>query len=62
VPDKIQTSPSEQLNLKLESASSVDKISHIIKFVDAETKAIREEAISRVVSSGIFEPPHLGRK
>ena len=47
----------EQLLLELEQASSPKCGSSIVRFVDAETRAVRQNAIERVKISGIFELP-----
>jgi hypothetical protein len=54
-----EMSPSGQLNLELESAQS-NKFPTVISFVDAATRALRQEATDRIRSSGIFEPPKSG--
>jgi hypothetical protein len=57
VPDDDQT-PAEQLRLKLEqNPPAVRNAATVVAFVDAETRAVRRDAIDRVKSSGIFEPP-----
>ncbi len=50
--------PAEQLGLNLEQTPPpMQKSAAVISFVDAGTRAVRKEAIERVKSSGIFEPP-----
>jgi hypothetical protein len=57
VPDTDPTS-AEQLRLNLEQTpTAVQKTATVVPFVDAETRAVRRDAIERVRNSGIFEPP-----
>jgi hypothetical protein len=53
----------EQLRLNLhQPPPPVNKTSAtVVTFVDAETRAIRKEAIERVRNGGIFVPPDLSR-
>jgi hypothetical protein len=57
VPDD-DPAPAEQLRFKLEQdPPTVRNTATILTFIDAETRAVRKDAINRVKSSGIFEPP-----
>jgi hypothetical protein len=52
----------EQLRLNLHQPPPTNEISAtVVTFVDAETRAIRKEAIQRVRNGGIFVPPDLSR-
>jgi hypothetical protein len=58
VPDTDPTS-AEQLQLNLEQApTAVQNTATVVPFVDAQTRAVRRDAIERVRNSGIFEPPN----
>jgi hypothetical protein len=57
VPDD-EPAPAEQLRLILEqNPPAVRNTASVVTFVDAETRAVRKDAIERVKNSGIFEPP-----
>jgi hypothetical protein len=45
------------LHLKLEASKAETKNNVVVRLLDAETRAVRREAIKRVISSGIFPPP-----
>jgi hypothetical protein len=50
-----------QLRLELEVAKSNKAGTVVVSFVDAATRALRQEALERIKSGGIFEPPGLHR-
>ena len=50
----------EQFRLNLEQKIEVVRsTADVVSFVDAETRAVRKEAIERVRNSGIFVPPSV---
>ncbi len=46
-----------QLHLKLEASKVETQSSSVVRLLDAETRAVRKQAIERVISTGIFNPP-----
>lgn len=59
-------SQTDQLPLDLrtcESSTNRENPSKsVVSFVDAATMTVRQEAVARVISSGIFEPPAVPRQ
>ena len=57
MPDEDPT-PAEQLRFNLEqNRPAARNTATVVTFIDAETRAVRKDAIKRVKTSGIFEPP-----
>ncbi len=47
-----------QFDLELPQAPKPDhRSASVVRFIDSETRALRQEAIERVRLAGIFEPP-----
>jgi hypothetical protein len=61
VPDSEQPAAGKQLRLKLEQTPPPAKTTAtVITLIDAETRAVRKDAIERVKSRGIFSLPDKG--